>query len=224
MFGAEAGGERAEGAALIGYSFGGDAAAGHDCALLLSAFAALLRGWPATRLLVACNPVQAQELDQLARRRGLAGQVSLLIRAGAEAHRSAAAPLVCRSGISAAPTAALHRMADIVVFPQAAPLSSPVAAPPRRLLEAMARACVVAAADTPAQRALIDHGRSGVLFAAADTAALADALGVLLAGRGRWPALRAGARWFIEYQRSWEVCVTRYGPVYEQLLDGRRRR
>ena len=224
MFGAEVGGERAEGAALIGYSFGGDAAAGHDCALLLSAFAALLRGWPATRLLVACNPVQAQELDQLARRHGLAGQVSLLIRAGAEAHRSAAAPLVCRSGISAAPTAALHRMADIVVFPQAAPLSSPVAAPPRRLLEAMARACVVAAADTPAQRALIDHGRSGVLFAAADAAALADALGVLLAGRGRWPALRAGARWFIEYQRSWEVCVARYGPVYEQLLDGRRRR
>lgn len=227
--GAAMGNQGADGAALIGYCFGGGAAATQDCALLLTAFAALLRGWPAAYLLVACHPRHAQELDQLARRRGLAGQVSLLIRAGvdadrADSERAAAAPLACRASISAAPTAALHRMADIVVFPQAARLSSPVAAPPRHLLEAMARACVVAAADTPAQRTLIDHGRSGVLFAAADAAALADALGVLLAGRARWPSLRAGARWFIEYQRSWEVCVARYGPVYEQLLAGRGRR
>lgn len=209
--------------ALIGYSFDGGPAAEKDGALLLHAAARLLRTWPATRLLVACDARDASTLQSMARQQGLADRLHLLVRAGAA---SAGVEQGRRISFSAAPTTALHRMADIVVFPQAAPAlaASLVAAPPRRLLEAMARACVVAAADAPAHRTLIEHGRSGVLFAAADAAALADCLGVLLAGRARWPSLRAGARWFIEYHRTWEVCVARYGPVYEKLLEGRRRR
>ena len=115
----------------------------------------------------------------------------------------------------------MQRLADIVVFCDAA--RHAVCAPPRRLLEAMARGCVVVAADTPAHRSLVQHGRSGMLFTAGDAAALADVLNVTLAARARWPGLQSNARWFIEYHRSWEVCVARYGPVYQRLLETRRR-
>ena len=187
----------------------------------LLAALAMVRQRHDARLLVACDGGRIGALRQLAERRGLAAQVTAVLRAGDGARGALAAsagwppPLV-----SAAPTAQLHRLADIVVFCEAG--MQPAAAP-RKLLEAMARACVIAATDTPAHRGVIEHGRSGLLFATASPTALADALEVLLATRSRWPAMAHSARWFIEYQRSWELCVARYGPVYERLLAARRR-
>ncbi|MDB5960794.1 MAG: glycosyltransferase, exosortase system-associated, partial [Massilia sp.] len=210
-----------DGGALIGVSIG--MAASESCfQLMLAALALLRKRWTGARLLVACDARQLAALRALAMRRALAGQVTALLRAGArEADNGAvAAAGDWQAMVSAAPTAQLHRLADIVVFPQAA--MQAVAAPPHKLLEAMARGCVIAAADTPAHRSLIEHGRSGLLFSAGDAAALADALDVLLRGRAGWPAMAAGARWFIEYQRSWEVCAARYVPVYEGLLARRR--
>lgn len=126
-----------------------------------------------------------------------------------------------RATIHADPHGALHAMADLVVFPHVA--RNPAAAPPRRLLQAMARGCVIAAADTAVHRNLVAHGRNGMLFAPGDAAAMADVLGVLIANRGAWPAMRDSARWFIEYQRSWEACVAHYQPVYDALAGSGRR-
>lgn len=126
-----------------------------------------------------------------------------------------------RATTHADPHGALHAMADLVVFPHVA--RNPAAAPPRRLLQAMARGCVIAAADTAVHRNLVAHGRNGMLFAPGDAAAMADVLGVLIANRGAWPAMRDSARWFIEYQRSWEACVAHYQPVYDALAGSGRR-
>jgi glycogen(starch) synthase len=188
------------GAALVGMCLGAD---GGGARLLLAALALLQRRRPGVALLIAGAGRHAGELVQMAARRGLAGQLHLLA-----------------DDDGAGTSARLQGLADIVVFPQAG--AHRVAAPPRSLLEAMARGCVIAAADTPAHRSLVTHGHSGLLFAPDSAGALADALEVLLAGRARWPAMADSARWFIEFQRSWEVCVERYRPVYQQLLARRR--
>jgi glycogen(starch) synthase len=95
--------------------------------------------------------------------------------------------------------------------------------PDGRLLEAMAQGCLVAASDVGVHRELVEHGRTGMLFEAGQAGALADAVNVLLAAPAGWPAMRGAARWFIEYQRTWEVSVGRYAPVYQRLLERRRR-
>lgn len=196
-------------AVLIGVAAAGPGVDQH-LELTLAALAILRRTAGNAALLVTCEPDQFDVVRQAVARHGLAGHVDLL----------ANAPVRTRSEQMAAPE--LHRLADVLVFPQAA--RHHAAAPPRKLLEAMAHGCLVIAPDTPVHRSVIEHGRSGMLFAEEDAGALAGALNVLLARRGRWPSMRSAARWFIEYHRTWELCAARYGPVYEKLLAARRRR
>jgi glycosyltransferase involved in cell wall biosynthesis len=118
--------------------------------------------------------------------------------------------------------AMLHRQADILVF--ARPARHPAAAPPSALLAAMADACLIVAADCPTHRAVIEPGRSGMLFKAPDSAALTDALQSLLNSRLRWNAMRASARWCIDFQRDWEANGERYDHLYMGLIERRRRR
>ena len=143
---------------------------------------------------------------------GGAGVLAALGSPAGQLHEPAASSLA----------AALHASVDIMVFPQRAINSA--AGPPRQLLQAMARGCIVAAANTAAHRELIEHGRNGVLFEPNEAGALADAVKVLLGSAPRWPDMRASARWLIDYHRNWESCVGMYEPVYEKLLAGRRRR
>lgn len=172
--------------------------------LTLAALVQLRRTHSAATLQVMCEPAMFDQVRQAVARHALDGHVALLAASSENQPERPAAP------------------ADLVLFPQAA--RHYVAGVPHKLLEAMARGCLVIAADTPANRSVIEHGRSGMLFTPDDPAALAGALQVMLARRGRWPAMRAAARWYIEYHRTWEICAARYGPVYERLLAGRRRR
>jgi glycogen(starch) synthase len=171
--------------------------------LPLAALAILASRSIRARLLVACGAADEAAWRRAAIRRGMGERLTILPYKATDS------------------AAEMHRLADLVLFCDAA--RHAVSAPPRRLLEAMARGCVVVVADTPAHRSLVQHGRNGMLFTTGDAAALADVLNVTAAARARWPALRANARWFIEYHRSWEVCVARYGPVYQRLLETRRR-
>jgi glycogen(starch) synthase len=120
-------------------------------------------------------------------------------------------------------SAALHALIDVLVFPRL-PLRQAELVPDGGLLEAMARGCLVAASNVGSHRELVEHGRTGILFEAGKHDALADAIEVLLAAPASWPALRGAARWFVEYQRSWDVSVGRYVPLYQRLLARRRRR
>jgi glycosyltransferase involved in cell wall biosynthesis len=204
---------------------------------VMAALVLLNRGGAAVRLLLACGPARHPSVYRAASRHGLAARcfmrssdnpladapASTLMELYVEAPLTsafAADKLQFPAALSL--TAVLHARADIMIFPQVAINSA--AGPPRQLLQAMARGCVVAAADTAAHREVIEHGRNGVLFAPNDAGALADAVKVLLEATPRWPDMRASARWLIEYHRNWEGCVAMYGPIYEKLLAGKRRR
>ncbi|MFX9600810.1 glycosyltransferase, partial [Acinetobacter baumannii] len=77
-------------------------------------------------------------------------------------------------------------------------------------LEAMAQGKLVAASSVGGHRELIEHGRTGTLFAPDDPAALAAAMVELLQSRDGWDARRATARAFVESAHDWAGNVRRY--------------
>ncbi|MDB5937329.1 MAG: glycosyl transferase family 1, partial [Massilia sp.] len=172
--------------------------------LLLAAMPAMLQMRPGLQLLLAGAGPREHWLKMRALQLGLGNSVVFACQPAPER------------------SAAFHALADVLVFPRL-PARQADLVPDARLLEAMARGCLVAASDVGAHRELVEHGRTGVLFEAGKPDALADALGVLLAAPDRWAPMRGAARWFVEYQRSWDVSVGRYAPVYQGLLERRRR-
>lgn len=173
--------------------------------LLLDALPALLRLRPQLQLLLAGSGAAREGLQARVLRQALGNSVVFAEPAPAG-----------RAG-------ALHALADVLVFPRL-PLRQAELVPNHRLLEAMARGCLVAASDVGSHRELVEHGRTGMLFEAGDAAALADTVNVLLAAPARWPAMRGEARWFVEYQRTWEISVGRYAALYQRLLARRAHR
>ncbi len=89
---------------------------------------------------------------------------------------------------------------------------------PLKPLEAMAQGKLVAASDVGGHRELIEDGVTGTLFAANDPSAIAAALSELLGDRTRWAARRAVARRFVETDRNWSSNISRYEPVYRNLI------
>jgi len=181
--------------------------------LLIDALPALLRVHPQLQLLLAGPGARHAWLKARVLHHGLGGSVVLhdTAQAGAGAHNAHNAHNVHNT------YDALHALADVLVFPRL-PQRAAELVPAQRLLEAMARGCLVVASNVGSHRELVDHGRTGMLFEAGSATALTDAVNVLLATPARWPAMRGEARWFVKYQRNWEVSVARYGPLYRRLL------
>lgn len=109
---------------------------------------------------------------------------------------------------------ALYRAADICVFPSRyEPLGNVV-------IQAWAHGLPVVAANSQGPRALIDHGRDGLLVDVDDAAALADAVRQLLAEpmlRGQFAA-RGMARVEAEFSEAavvaqWKVLFADYGAA-----------
>ncbi|WP_033919693.1 TIGR04063 family PEP-CTERM/XrtA system glycosyltransferase [Sphingomonas sp. 37zxx] len=93
---------------------------------------------------------------------------------------------------------------------------------PLKPLEAMAQGKLVAASDVGGHRELIADGVTGTLFAPDDPAAIARALADLFANRAGWENRRATARAFVERERNWSSNVSRYQPVYKELIAAAR--
>ena len=89
---------------------------------------------------------------------------------------------------------------------------------PLKPLEAMAQGKLVAASDVGGHRELITDGVTGTLFAPDNPAALAAALGLLLAEPARWPALCAAGLAHVAAHHDWGRNVHRYHVVYQTLL------
>ncbi len=109
-----------------------------------------------------------------------------------------------------------YNLVDVLVYPRLKMRLTDLVTP-LKPLEAMAQGRLLAASDVGGHRELIDDGRTGVLFAAGDPAALAHKVLDLLRAPERWPALRANGRAFVERERTWAASVARYQEVYGSL-------
>ena len=89
---------------------------------------------------------------------------------------------------------------------------------PLKPLEAMAQRRLVAASDVGGHRELIEDGVTGTLFAPDNPQAIARALAELLGKRAIWDERRDVARTFVERERNWSSNISRYQPVYHNLL------
>lgn len=110
-----------------------------------------------------------------------------------------------------------YALADVVCYPRKAMRLTDLVTP-LKPLEAMAQGKLVAASSVGGHRELIEHGRTGTLFAPDDPAALAAAMVELLQSRDGWDARRATARAFVESAHDWAGNVRRYLPVYQTLV------
>ena len=160
----------------------------------LRALPAVLDRHPGARLLVA-GP----------------GDASDLLR---DSDPRAAAAVEVLGAVSDPDKAALLRSVDAYVAPHLGGESFGIV-----LVEAMAAGAPVVASDLAAFSAVLDGGRTGVLFETGSDAGLARAVLDLLADPGRMTRLRAAgqdrARVF-----DWDVVADRVMAVYETVIEG----
>ncbi len=90
---------------------------------------------------------------------------------------------------------------------------------PLKPLEAMAQGRLMVASDVGGHKELIDDGRTGVLFAAGDAAALSKQVLALLDAPHKWPEFRQSGRRFVEEERNWTASVARYRNVYGSITE-----
>lgn len=109
-----------------------------------------------------------------------------------------------------------YSLVDILAYPRKKMRLTDLVTP-LKPLEAMAQGRLVAASDVGGHRELIRDGETGTLFAPDDPAAIADALGGLLAAHDIWGARRTAARKFVEEERNWSSNISRYEPVYHRI-------
>ena len=110
-----------------------------------------------------------------------------------------------------------YALVDVMAYPRKRSRLTDLVTP-LKPLEAMAQHKLVAASDVGGHRELITDCVTGTLFAPDDPAALAAALGALLAAPTRWPGLRAAGRAHVAAHHDWGRNVHRYHVVYQTLL------
>lgn len=110
-----------------------------------------------------------------------------------------------------------YALTDIMAYPRKKSRLTDLVTP-LKPLEAMAQMKLVAASDVGGHRELMQHGKTGTLFAPDDPAACAAALADLFDKRDEWAAIREAAIAHVEASHSWEHNVHRYQDVYQSLL------
>ncbi|GGX90413.1 hypothetical protein GCM10007386_21570 [Pseudoduganella dura] len=167
--------------------------------VLLDAVPAMLAQQPALRVLLVGGGPQDAALRQQAKALGIEAQV---IFTGRVPHKE---------------VQRYYNLVDVLCYPRLKMRLTDLVTP-LKPLEAMAQGRLVAASDVGGHRELIDDGRTGVLFAAGDAAALARRVLALLSTPEAWPQLKAQGRHFVENERNWAASVARYRKVYGSLV------
>jgi PEP-CTERM/exosortase A-associated glycosyltransferase len=167
--------------------------------VLLDALPALLAQRPDIRVLLVGGGPQETALRQQARELGVADRV---VFTGRVPHQE---------------VQRYYNLVDVLCYPRLKMRLTDLVTP-LKPLEAMAQGRLLAASDVGGHRELIEDGRTGVLFAAGDPAALARRVLALLAAPDEWPRLKAQGRRFVEAERNWAASVARYRAVYGRLV------
>ena len=186
------------GASVVGFIGSFYAYEGLD--LLLAALPELLRRRPEVRVLLVGGGPQDAALKAQAAALGVADKV---VFTGRVPHTE---------------VQRYYDLVDVLAYPRHSMRLTELVTP-LKPLEAMAQGRVLVASNVGGHRELIEHGRTGWLFEAGSTAALADGIASLLERRADWPALRAAGRGFVEGERNWARSVSRYRAVYEPLAQ-----
>jgi glycosyltransferase involved in cell wall biosynthesis len=155
---------------------------------------------PDIRILLVGGGPQEDELKSLTARMGLQGKVIFTGRVPHDQVRR------------------YYNLIDILVYPRL-PMRLTDLVTPLKPLEAMAQGRLVAASDVGGHLELIQDGKTGVLFKAGDSDALAARILSLISSSHTWAGLRAAARCFVETQRNWAGSVAGYKEIYRTLLS-----
>jgi PEP-CTERM/exosortase A-associated glycosyltransferase len=170
---------------------------------LVAALPIVLAREPAARLLLAGGGRQEAELRRRVDELRLADKV---VFAGRIAHDE---------------VRSLYGAADVVAYPRVPDRLTEMVTP-LKPLEAMAQGTPVVASDVGGHRELIQHGKTGFLFPAGRTEALADQLLAVLSSPDGVERVVADARLGVERERRWSVVAERYLPIYERLKGSAR--
>ncbi|WP_104161379.1 glycosyltransferase [Arthrobacter sp. ZGTC212] len=165
---------------------------------LLRAFAVLAPKYPLLTCLIAGDGVAAPGLKALAAELGIDRRV------------------VFPGRVSRQDAHLYHQALDIFVVPRK-DLNVTRAVTPLKPVEAMACCTPVVASSLPALRELVNDGGNGTLVPAGDPAALAAALGHLLADADLRTRMGVNGRRHVLATRTWhanaELCVEKYGSL-----------
>ncbi len=113
-----------------------------------------------------------------------------------------------------------YSLIDVLAFPRRSMRLTELVTP-LKPLEAMAQGKVLVASDVGGHRELIEHERTGLLFAAGDVDAVAQAVLRLLGDTSLRDRLATGGRRFVECERTWARSVDAYEPIYSALTAQR---
>jgi PEP-CTERM/exosortase A-associated glycosyltransferase len=170
--------------------------------VLLRAVPALSARAPDLRVLLVGGGPQDANLRQLAKDLGIADKVVFTGRVPHDQVQK------------------YYDLLDVLVYPRLSMRLTDLVTP-LKPLEAMAQGRILAASSVGGHRELIDDGKTGILFAPDDPAALASKVGELLDAQSTWPALRLAGRAYVETERNWPVSVARYKNIYGQLTGSK---
>ncbi|MDP6435919.1 MAG: glycosyltransferase [Gammaproteobacteria bacterium] len=111
-------------------------------------------------------------------------------------------------------------LADIMVYPRILTKVTALTTP-LKPLEAMAMERAVIVSDVPAMQELVENGKTGLVFRAAEPADLAAKCVRLLNDGQLRQTLGENARRYVLEERAWLQLVSRYEPVYRRLAGAK---
>jgi PEP-CTERM/exosortase A-associated glycosyltransferase len=187
-----------QGCAVVGFIGSFYAYEGLD--LLLDALPLLLRQRPEVRLLLVGGGPQDAALKAQAQRLGIADKI---VFTGRVAHDQ---------------VARYYNLIDVLAYPRHSMRLTELVTP-LKPLEAMAQGRLLVASDVGGHRELIEHAKTGWLFTAGNSQALAQAVLDLMDRRSEWPQMREAGRRFVEGERHWRGSVGRYAAPYQAVLE-----
>lgn len=165
---------------------------------LVRAMPALLKAVPNAKLLLVGGGPAGQIVQQAVAELGLKDKVVFIGR-------------VPQSDVDR-----YYGLIDLLVFPRL-PMRLTELVTPLKPLEAMAQKKLVLASDVGGHRELIEHGKTGFLFARNDPQDMVRQITDIWNSPERQVTVKTLGRQFVENERNWAASVARYEKVYGGL-------